>query len=247
MKTIILYALILSCICQGIMAGTINPDEPDIKYLQLAEEDLLDCVAPLVSKIDSSITSLSSCVIIKPRYALTAAHIFFLQKDRDNFYVRTGDEYVKVDKVVCHKFFEFEKRGFYDIAVIKLSKDIKLKKYPVFYTKKQEVNMKAIICGFGYTGTFDTGSTFSDAKKRAGFNKIDSIKHQTLVCSPSASKLEFLIAHGDSGGALFIDNKLAGINSYVYTTDGNPNSSWDDQSGHTRLVLFLDWIKENTK
>ena len=51
-----------------------------------------------------------------------------------------------------------------------------------------------------------------------------------------------MISHGDSGGGLFIDNKLAGINSLVMSSDGKPDSSWTDESGHTRVSKFVSWI-----
>jgi hypothetical protein len=61
----------------------------------------------------------------------------------------------------------------------------------------------------------------------------------------SKTELEFLIASGDSGGGLFIDNKLAGINSCVMAVDKKPDSTYNDESGHTRISKFIGWIKEN--
>ena len=71
-----------------------------------------------------------------------------------------------------------------------------------------------------------------------------------LVCSASVhsdkniTKMEFLIASGDSGGGLFIDNKLAGINSCVMAVDRSPQSKYNEESGHTRVSKFLGWINE---
>jgi hypothetical protein len=65
--------------------------------------------------------------------------------------------------------------------------------------------------------------------------------------SDKESRLEFLISHGDSGGGLFINKKLAGINSLVFSSDGKPDSSWRDESGHTRISLFIDWINNTIK
>jgi hypothetical protein len=55
--------------------------------------------------------------------------------------------------------------------------------------------------------------------------------------------MEFLIASGDSGGGLFIDQKLAGINSCVMTTDGHTDSNHNDESGHTRISQHINWIE----
>ena len=68
------------------------------------------------------------------------------------------------------------------------------------------------------------------------------------VCSHGAkdcTNLEFLICNGDSGGGLFIDGKLAGINSCVVATDGNANSDYGDETYHTRISELQEWIKEN--
>jgi secreted trypsin-like serine protease len=59
--------------------------------------------------------------------------------------------------------------------------------------------------------------------------------------------LEFLIASGDSGGGLFIDNKLAGIHSCVMTVGKNPQSKYGEESGHTRISNFIEWIEDNRK
>ena len=67
-----------------------------------------------------------------------------------------------------------------------------------------------------------------------------------IVCSVQGTKsqtsLEYLIGHGDSGGGLFIDKKLAGIHSCIYTGDGKLDSSYKDYSAHTRVSLHKPWI-----
>jgi hypothetical protein len=106
------------------------------------------------------------------------------------------------------------------------------------------------LSGWGFTGTFITGSTKYDNKRRAGSNIIEKTERTNLVCSPSPkgvkhTELEFLIASGDSGGGLFIGNKLAGIHSSVLAIDKTPNSSYTDESCHTRISLYTKWIKES--
>jgi secreted trypsin-like serine protease len=75
------------------------------------------------------------------------------------------------------------------------------------------------------------------------------MERSCLICSISGGKkteLEFLIASGDSGGGLFLDGKLAGINSFVSAEDGKTNSSYGDESGHTRISLYREWIERET-
>ena len=70
--------------------------------------------------------------------------------------------------------------------------------------------------------------------------------HGMIVCSVQGTKnqtsLEYLIGHGDSGGGLFIDKKLAGIHSCIYTGDGKLDSSYKDYSAHTRISIHKNWI-----
>ena len=57
--------------------------------------------------------------------------------------------------------------------------------------------------------------------------------------------MEFLIASGDSGGGMFINGKLAGINSFVTAADGTTNSDYGDECCHTRISIFAKWIKDH--
>lgn len=246
------YISIILCILTPaiVLSGTIDPKNSDEQHIELAQQPVFDCVLPLVSKKEGKITSLSSCVLINTNYALTAAHIFSTIPDGHTFFIVADDKLHLVSEVICHKFFKPTRLGFYDIALCKLDSNITSIKFPELYHKKTELLKKSYICGYGITGNFDTGAKISDGKKRAGTNLVESIKNHVLICSPShspGSNLEFLISHGDSGGGLFIDGKLAGINSYVASHDGEPDSSWKDEAGHTRISLFLDWISQHTK
>ena len=87
----------------------------------------------------------------------------------------------------------------------------------------------------------------SDSKKRGGSNKVRYIDKHLLICdlTDEYTPIEFLIASGDSGGGLFIDKKLAGINSCVMTVGKKPNSAYGSESGHTRISKHLQWITES--
>ena len=104
------------------------------------------------------------------------------------------------------------------------------------------------MAGWGLTGTFNTGIERSDDKRRGGSNFVDGIERNVLMCSPSrrhekSTELEYLICSGDSGGGLFINGKLAGIHSSVVAVDGKPNSTYGDESCHTRVSTYANWIK----
>jgi hypothetical protein len=248
-KTLILLPLLVMPLIA--LAGTIDPKVEDDKVIVFGQKEVFDCVIPLIDKTDPRPIPIGSGVVIKPNYILTAAHIFYLHKNHSNIHVFFDKDSISIDKVTCHKLFNSNKVGFYDIAICRISKSLYLDKYPVLHTSKKEINNLCFICGYGSTGTFDTGATIRDGRKRAGTNIVESISNHVLVCNNTkpfkSSNMEFLIADGDSGGALFIANRLAGINSFVYTKDGKIDSSWNDVSGHTRVSLFIDWINQNSK
>jgi hypothetical protein len=52
-----------------------------------------------------------------------------------------------------------------------------------------------------------------------------------------------MIAQGDSGGGLFIGNKLAGINSFLMASDKQPDGTYGDESAFTRVSLYADWVE----
>ena len=238
---ILLSVIFISTFC---IAGTISPDHSDSKYTEYANK--YDCVFKIITKKKNKITSSSSCVAINNKWLLTAAHIFENKEDHDTFVIINNKQYL-VSKVFIHSEFDPDKIGYNDIALCLLVENITTPiKYPKLYDNKNEKNKIADIIGWGVTGSFNKGASFDDSKIRCGTNRISGIEKHLLMCDTSrndeSSPLEFLISHGDSGGGLFIDNKLAGINSLVFSNDGKPDSSWTDESGHTRISLFIDWI-----
>jgi hypothetical protein len=241
----LIFFLFLFVICTISTAGTINPKNSDNQYKEYASK--FECVLKLITKNDKKITSCSSAVIIKPKWILTAAHI--VHNKTDKIYVIINNKEYLIEQTFIPKDFNPNKIGYNDIALGKLS-DINIVniKYPDLYNEFNEKNKICDIVGWGLGGTFDKGSTFDDDGIRAGTNRISSVEKHILICNATGnddkSPLEILISHGDSGGGLFINNKLAGINSLVMSSDGKPDSSWTDEGGHTRVSKFVSWIDE---
>jgi hypothetical protein len=153
-----------------------------------------------------------------------------------------------LDLVVCHAEFDDDKIGSADIALGYSSKVIEIPFDLELYKDNNEENKVCAIVGCGMTGTFATGAVIGDGKKRAGANIIRNIHKNLLMCycdPKSRIPMELLIASGDSGGGLFIDGKLAGIHSCVMATDKKPDSDYGDESGHTRISDYIDWIEKN--
>jgi hypothetical protein len=232
-----------------IYAGTIDPNTEDEKHKLYAKN--FHYVGMLCGEYDNGDFFCASAVAIDDFNILTAAHVVdnvktcILTLDTNNVHC--------IDNIVVHKNFKSNQFGIADIAIGHSKTPFKLGFYPPLYTEKDENSKLCCMAGYGFYGTFLSGANKHDGIKRAGSNTIDSIEKNLLICSPSKrnsatfTSLEFMIASGDSGGGLFIDGKLAGIHSCVMAENKQPESKYGEQSGHTRLSDFLDWIQDNKK
>ena len=227
-----------------VCAGTIDPNIPDDKYLEYGSK--FHYVLPLCGMYEDDKLFCASAVAIKPHWIITAAHVV---KNVKVCYMTVGEKIYLIKNISCHPLYTENTFGEYDLAVCYVEKDIGLDFYPDLYEGRDEVGKVCSMSGFGLTGNFHTGIITHDGKRRAGSNIIDSIDRKLLICTPSINnkktELEFMIGSGDSGGGLFIGNKLAGINSCVMALDGKPNSTYYDEAGHTRISEYIDWINEN--
>jgi hypothetical protein len=227
-------------------AGTIDPNTSDSEHIKYAKDFVY--VGKIVGISEKNETFSGSCVAINDHHILTAAHVV---KGSRFCAIIINDKTIALKKIIIHKDFDSKKFGKADIALGYCEQKISLSFYPDLYTEKDEVGKLCCMAGYGKTGTFETGATKYDSKKRAGSNFVDYIDKDMLICSPSKAKtkkstsLEFLIASGDSGGGLFIDNKLAGIHSCVMAIDKSPSSKYNEESGHTRISIFADWVLSN--
>jgi len=232
------------------MSGTRDPSTPDSKHLEYGKKH--ECVVQVKGQMEFEekegkkieVTASGSGVIIAKRYVLTAAHV--VQKTKDPYIILNGKK-IAIKNVVIPRLFKEENTGPYDIALCRLNEDAIIDFYPELYDKDDEIGKLCSLAGWGMHGTWETGTIYDDEKRRAGSNYVDPIMFQGMItCSvqdkSKRTSLEFLIGHGDSGGGLFIDKKLAGIHSCIYTGDGKLDSSYKDYSAHTRVSLHKEWI-----
>jgi hypothetical protein len=242
MKHFLFFVLI--CLCSILQGGTIDPNRSDAEYIKYGEQHA--CVLPIMGFYNDKVSTpfRGSCVLIDNNIFLTAAHIV---KNSMLEFVVWDDKAYLCDKIIIHENFVPEKLGFNDIAIGLLLKPIYLDFYPALYTDADEVGKISSQSGFGFTGNFNNGYIRNnfDNKRRAGSNIVENIEKNLLICSLTDkphTALEILIAPGDSGGGLFINQKLAGIHSCVYAKDGKTDSSYGDTSGHTRISDYVKWI-----
>jgi len=239
MKTIVY--LIIAFIGYSIsLAGTRDPKINDQYYLDYGSK--FKCVVAICGKEEDDQLYCASGVAIKPHWILTAAHVI---KKAKTCTAIVNDKKINVSIFIPHKEFESNNFGYYDIGLIYCDDDMKLDFYPELYEAEDEVGKICSLSGYGITGTFITGAKIDDHQKRAGSNRIISVERHLLMCNlkDTHTPMEFLIASGDSGGGLFIDKKIAGINSCVMTTDGHTDSNYNDESGHTRISQHISWIE----
>lgn len=229
-------------------AGTRDPLVSDSKHIEYGQK--FKYVYKVCGIYENGKLFCGSAVVIDKRWALTAAHV--IKDCKTSTIGDDKDQKIYVEKVFIHNLFDEDNIGSPDIALLYLEQQVVLDFYPSLYEKKDEEKKNCSISGFGRTGTFKTGATNFDDKKRAGSNTVEYIEADRLVCiaskrSEKPTELEFLIASGDSGGGLFIDGRLAGINSMVMAVDKKPDSSYGDESAHTRISSHIGWIRETMR
>lgn len=240
------FVIILLAASRVAAAGTIDPSTPDEKYVAFGQSfpfvvritNNVDC-----KKCEKKHEQHASAVIIKPHWALTAAHVINNAHD-DVIY--SGDKQHRVAYKVAHKDYDENKVGLHDIALCYTDEDFKQEFYVPLYAKSDELGQAVTISGWGSSGNFVTGANKSDNKRRAGHNKLSAAFLSVVACSPRKEgrmPLEFMIAPGDSGGGMFIGNELAGINSFLAHADGKPDGTYGDDSAFTRVSLYRDWVE----
>jgi hypothetical protein len=245
MKT--LFFVMLQCfIVTFIYAGTIDPNTPDERYVEYGSK--FKYVGSLCGVYEDGRSFCGSAVAIDDFNILTAAHVVTNVK---HCIFKLEDKLFWIEKIIIHKDFEENNLGFADLAIGHSEVSFDLKFYPDLYNCSNEESKVCSMAGYGFTGTFITGAILHDNKKRGGSNVVDRIDKDLIICSASKktdsthTSLEFLTASGDSGGGLFIDGKLAGIHSCIIAKQRIPLSKYEEESGHTRVSNFLEWIKEN--
>ena len=140
----------------------------------------------------------------------------------------------------------------HDIALVHVSQPFELGYYPPLTDGTERQGSVCTAVGYGVTGRLSSGFAGGDNRIRAGTMLLSSNERSAWVCQirRSGSPLPFCIAPGDSGGGLWgtaSDGRtvLIGVNSYTAKVGKAPvRSQVGEESGHTRVALYLDWIRE---
>lgn len=240
-------ALIAGLVAVVASAGTIEDSLPDARYRQYGET-FASYTCRLVGKNTKGQTQVGTCTVIAPHWALTAAHVVSDMTECD-VWTKTGHH--RADRLFVHRDYT---GGFgeHDLALVHVAKPFELPHYPPLTDGSEKPGSVCTAAGYGVTGRLSSGFTTGDNEIRAGTMRLTQAERCVWVCKieRSGSPLPFCIAPGDSGGGLWgtaSDGRtvLIGVNSYTAKVGKAPvRSQVGEESGHTRVALYLDWIRE---
>lgn len=240
-------ALIAGLVGVVASAGTIEDGIPDARYRHYGET-FAEYTCRLVGTNVNGESQVGTCTVIAPHWALTAAHVV---EDMAECGVRTRAGQHRIDRVFPYRDYE-GKFAEHDIALVHVVRPFELRHYPPLTDGSEQAGSVCTAVGYGVTGPLSSGYSRGDNEIRAGTMRLTSSERSVWVCQIQrhGSPLPFCIAPGDSGGPLWAkaaDGRtvLVGVNSYTAKVGKPPvRSQAGEESGHTRVALYLDWIRE---
>lgn len=268
----VLQAIAIANICIAMPANAIitRDDIPDERYRNFGESlrgyivqlNLPGSKAGSTPKLYNGMGTL-----IAPRWVITAAHAsdrFEAGKpnsiDLATHYVYVNGRGYRIEKAFVHPGYTSPKGNGSgtdgiddDIALLKLTSDVKDGKFACLYEGNDELDKMAVVAGMGLPGTGAGGTSKPDGALRGATVLVDKVAPNILSWNfrppgdPRATALEGISGPGDSGGPAFISNKsgelcVAGISSTQSNT--GTNSVYGVTEHYTRVSSHLAWLKK---
>lgn len=227
-------------------AGTIEDTIPDARYREYGET-----FAPHTARLvctSGTTTPTGSCVLISPCWALTAAHVLEGVESAD-VVTTTGTH--PTDARIVHRWWR-DRYAEHDIALVHVSRPFGLARCAPLTDGTERMGSVATAAGYGVTGPLSSGYSRGDGQIRAGTVLLNATDRSVYLCDirRTGTPFPFCIAPGDSGGGLWgtaADGRtvLVGINSFTTVVGPGPTRSRaGEQSGHTRVAMYREWIRE---
>jgi len=244
MRRLLLIFFALSSVAAG---GTIEDTIPDSRYLDYGRT-FGEHTCRITGVESTGRPAAASCVLISPHFALTAAHVV---GDMTSCEIVTAGGRHRVDQIFTHGEWTGE-YGLHDIALVHVADPFPLAKYAPLSDGSERLGSVCTTTGYGMTGTLTSGLRGGDAALRAGTQRLHGSERSVWVCKIDrrGTPLPICIAPGDSGGGLWSraadgSTRLIGVNSCVTRYGGGkPRHVAGEESCHTRVDLYLDWIRE---
>jgi hypothetical protein len=229
-------------------SATILDDVPDSNYVALGND-------PAFAAVGTFSANLTGCgTLIAPDWVLTAAHLIL--GAQSGTFTLGGTAY-SATQIITDPSWDGNPSDGNDFALVHLSSSLTAIP-PVFYSGATMLGQTDTFVGYGFTGTGLTGWKTIDGQKR-GFQSVVDVNNPNFgnpalvfgarfysPASGNALPLEGCVAPGDSGGGVFVNDGsqyyLAGVISFVASTNGNPNSSYGNISGFDPIAPALPWI-----
>jgi hypothetical protein len=238
-RTSLLVAL---AIAGSAAAGTIDDGRSDEEYVA-AGLRYADVVVEISGKLSEGERAKASAVAIRPRWVLTAAHVL---RGCSDVRVKTcSGETHEASLWVMHEDFDLDNVGVNDIALCRLRTPIMARKFPKL-SDECEPGEVCDVAGVGMHGRMRDGLLGYDGRLRCGTNRVRHSRGCVLICEADRgdTPLEYHITSGDSGGPLFDRRgRVAGIHSFTQRDPGHPRNTFGEESCHTRVCLYRDWIE----